>query len=61
MMDVISSAAIIIQLLGISRFCPKTLRTPIHTTKHVPTGILAISNEINDLNFILSNLESLAV
>lgn len=35
------------------------LRKLVHTTKHAPDEILAISNEISDLNLILSDLESL--
>jgi hypothetical protein len=58
-MDVISITAAVIQLLGVSGACAKKLRKLIHTTKHAPDEILAISNEISDLYLILSDLESL--
>ena len=41
-----------------SRGCANKLRKLIHTTKHAPDEILAIANEINDLNLILTDLEN---
>src|SRR5271154_5155637 len=58
-MDAISFTAAVIQLLGVTGACAKSLRKLIHTAKHAPDEILAILNEISDLNLILSDLESL--
>ena len=57
-MDGVSSAAAVIQLLGITGACGQKL---YRITKHTPTKIIAISNEINDISLVLSNMENLMV
>ena len=58
-MDGFSSAAAVIQLLAVTGACGNKLLKLIHTTKHAPSEIMAISNELSDLTLILNNLEGL--
>jgi len=57
-MDPFSITGGVITFLGFSGACAKRLRKLIHDTKHAPDEILAISNEISDLNIVLSDLEA---
>jgi hypothetical protein len=57
-MDPLSISAALVAFLGASGSCAKILRSVIHNANHAPDEILALSNEISDINILLSDLEA---
>ena len=57
-MDPLSIAAGVVQFLHFSGSCSKSLRQLVHTVRHAPDEILAVSNEVSDINLILSDIEA---
>ena len=59
-MDPLSISAALVAFLGASGSCTKILRSVIHNANHAPDEILALSNEISDINILLSDIEATA-
>jgi hypothetical protein len=57
-MDPLSITASVASLLSFSAACGTHLHKIIHNLRHAPDEILALSNEITDLNLILADLEA---
>src|SRR5580698_9749788 len=57
-MDPLSISASVVGLLGFSGSCAKQLRQLIHNVRYAPTEILALSNEVADLNVLLTDVEA---
>jgi hypothetical protein len=57
-MDPLSVTAALVQFLVFSGNCAKLFRKVIRDANHAPDEILALSNEISDLNILLSDLEA---
>jgi hypothetical protein len=57
-MDPLSITASIVSLLSFSGSCAKDLRKLIHTVRNAPTEILALTNELADLNVLLADLNN---
>lgn len=58
MADPVSAAASLVTLISFSAGCAKQLSKLIQTFRHAPEEILALSNEVNDLNVILAQVEA---
>jgi hypothetical protein len=57
-MDPLSITASLVSLLSFSGSCAKDLRKLIHTVRNAPTEILALTNELADLNVLLADLNN---
>ena len=57
-MDPFSITASVASLLSFSGSCAKDLRKLIHTARSAPTEILALTNELADLNILLADLNN---
>ena len=57
-MDPLTITAALVQFIGFSGSCAKLLRRVIRDANQAPDEILALSNEISDLNILLSDLEA---
>jgi hypothetical protein len=57
-MDPLSITAAVVSFLSFSGSCAKHLRRLIHAANHAPDEILAMSNEISDINLILNDIEN---
>ena len=55
-MDPLSIGTAVVTFLAFSNSCAKQLRRVIRDANHAPNEILALSNEISDLNILLSDL-----
>lgn len=56
-MDPLSISTAVVTFIGFSGSCAQLLRRVIRDANHAPDEILALSNEISDLNVLLSDLE----
>jgi hypothetical protein len=57
-MDPLSITASAVSLLSFSGSCAKDLRKLIHSVRNAPTEILALTNELADLNVLLADLNN---
>jgi hypothetical protein len=57
-MDPLSITASAASLLSFSGSCAKYLRKLIHTVRNAPTEILALTNELADLNVLLADVNN---
>jgi hypothetical protein len=57
-MDPLSVIASTVSLLSFSGSCAKGLRKLIHTVRSAPIEILALTNELADLNILLADLNN---
>jgi Fungal N-terminal domain of STAND proteins len=56
-MDPLSVAASVVAVLGASTKCAKLLHQLIHDFRHAPCKMTVLSNEVNDLNAVLTEIE----
>lgn len=56
-MDPFSATASAVALLGAGVACARTLRTLIKDFRDAPLELIALSNEVNDLNAVLAEIE----
>ena len=57
-MDPFSITVGLTSLLSFSGSCARNLRRVVHNARYAPDEILAISNEVSDINLLLSDIEA---
>lgn len=60
-MDPLSITAAAVSFVALAGTCGRRLNNILSTAKHAPTEILALANEVSDLNLIINDIDSLRI